>query len=153
MTRVDDLTANVLPAEIRRTRDDLNTLKASQQVGAPNIKVYRNSSNAPYDKALTVAANTTQGFTLIFTANKQPDAKATITYQMFLDAAMTIEVRRGDYTSPIAPDLKVIPQIYSDSQPLASKWVITAYNNEATSRTYYFKFNVQSTDQGVIAAI
>lgn len=153
MTRIDDLTENLLPTEVRQIREDLNTLKASQRVGAPNIKVYRNSSNAPYDKALTVPATSTQGFTLIFTANKQAYAKATVTFQMYLDAALTTEVRLGDRAGPIAPTLNIVPQIYSDSQPLATKWIFTAYNNEGSSRTYYFKFNVQSTDQGVIAAI
>lgn len=150
MTRVEDLSENLLPTEMQRLRDDLTTLKASQRVGAPNIKVYRNSSNAPYDKALTVTTFARQGFTLIFTANKQAYAKATLTYQIFLDAALTTEVRLGDTS---APDLNVVPQIYSDSQPLTTRWVIAAFNHENLTRTYYFKFNVQSTDQGVIAAI
>lgn len=152
MTRLDGLSDNLLVTTIRELREDRDTLKSSQRVGAPNVKVYRNDSGASYDKTLTIGAYGTAGFTLIFTANQQKYAKATVTYRMYI-GSMSTEVRLGDYTPNVAPDLKIYPQIYSDSQPLATKWIFTLTNNEASSRTYFFKFGVQATDTGVITTI
>lgn len=148
MTRIEDLSDNHLDTEIRRLREDLHTLKTAQRVGAPNVKVYYNQTASPSDKSVTLAPFAFTTFTLTFTADTQDYAKATLSYRMYV-GSLSVEVR-PDGMSPFPPVLRISPRIASESTPRITQWDINVMCAEGTTTTYLFKFNVQSTDKGVI---
>jgi hypothetical protein len=147
--RTDNSPDNTFVTELDRMRTDLDTLKAAQKVGARNIVSYINMTAGAYDKAITLTSpsSTLASFSVFFTATRQAYCDAELSFRVYMDT-MTNEINPRTTAWPSIGN--TTPHTLPGSGGMVYQYDFNLWMQVSGTHTYYMKFMVTATDQGVI---
>lgn len=144
---IRDLPEDRLVKEITEAQSFLRDIKNAQFIGADNLDVKKNFSEATYDKSVTLDQAENTIITVNFEADKQDHAFASIDFVLYRDGTDPANaISHWDGATAIIGE-----RITEESNPRLTTWEIHLESNVLGAHTYYLKIFVESTDTGVIS--
>jgi len=137
---------------LRRARRDILSLKNKQFAGGDNLAFVVNTTASTYDRALTVANFGESSIYCEFKGTKQKHSIADFGFRVYTNAAATNETLPGDSDYPLLSPIRNRFFGTGGTLDTRSKWDISVSNFSGSSKTWYFKYYVQSTDTGIVSA-
>lgn len=136
---------------LKRARRDILRLKNKQFAGGDNVAVVVNSTPDNYDAAITLSNFGFGSIYCEFKGDTQKHSLADMGFRVYTNAAATNETLPGDADYPI---LSLIRNRFfgtGGTLDTRSKWDIAVSNFSGSTKTWYFKYYVQSTDAGIVS--
>lgn len=147
---MDRKTNNILK-DMKRNRQDIDTIQSSQFIGADSIIAYKTNSDEQFDHSITMSSSG-QVINLLLTFTHQ-----TATAGALLDLKLFYRINNPDVMAqPVPMWLPSMPAIYVrwyKVMPIGNgqvtQWRIRCVKNaNSTTFTGYFKFFIDGTDTG-----
>ena len=129
-------------AELRRQLDELKT---RQTIGSDSTLAHVITTSAPYDRSGTITAlGGKMTFDFSFTADRQAYALCLMDdLDVFVGSSTTPAAFYDDYV------LNIRQRVPTD--PMVSTWRVELYKRGTSTKTFYVKGKVLSTDTGTLS--
>ncbi|WP_166792652.1 hypothetical protein [Cryobacterium algoricola] len=148
--RIENTPENQMVSTIANMRTTVNELRAVQNTSTTALKTYLNQTPSAYDKSFTMSTyGQVVTFSVTFTGAIQTYPITSLIYQVFMNS-MSNEVYPGSSTAAPTCPLVDIHQRPPSTGSKATVWDVKVTMNDSATETCFFKFFVQSTDNGGI---
>ncbi|MEA9986261.1 hypothetical protein [Subtercola sp. RTI3] len=150
--RTNNLPENQLVQTVAGMREDVDTIKTAQRIGALNLQTCLNQSANASDKTVAIASAATATITITFTSAVQQNAIAALAFKIYA-GSLSNEVHPDMTSSTQWPSPAVTLMPPSSSSPYVTIWTMKLFGIYGSTTTFLLKFAVQSTDAGSITAV